>query len=77
MSHAHCAHIPPGAGLVKADALPLSLLCCLYKSPHRGHIGEPATSPESPSEKQGAEGAEGSLKASLVYPNSSPLLGKM
>lgn len=76
MSHPCCAHIPPGAGLVKADALPLSLLCLLYESPHRGH-GEPATSPENPREDQGAEGAEGTLKASLAYPNSSALLGKM
>lgn len=56
---------------------PLSLLCLLYESSHRGHFGEPATSPENPSEDQGAEGAEGALKTSPIYPNSSLLLGKI
>lgn len=77
VSHPRCAHVLPGAGLVKADALFLSPLCLPYESPHRSHIRELATSPENPSENQGAEGAEGAPKASLVYPNSSPLFGKM
>ena len=73
VSHPGCAHIPPGAGLLKAEALPLPLLCLPCESPHRGHVRELVSSPENPSEAQGAEGAEGALKANLAYPKGSPL----
>lgn len=67
--------LPHRAGLAEAETLLLPLLC--LESPHGGHMGEPATAPENPSEAQRVKGAEGVPKASLSSSNSSLLLWKM